>query len=137
MTFTQHYKGARKQDWRTPMPLFQKLHDRFAFTMDGAATATNALLPRFNSARKALPWGGERVYCNPPWNNIRPFVKKAPAAALAVLLVPARCNAAWFHEALALGARVEFFPGRPSFTKKANDKKGASPFDCCLLIWGG
>lgn len=74
---------------------------------------------------------GERVFCNPPWSMIKPFVDLAPFADLAVLLVPARCNARWFHRALSYGAAVEFFLGRPRF----GDGRGSSPVDCLLLVF--
>lgn len=72
------------------------------------------------------------MFCNPPWGNIRPFILQAPEAELAVLLVPARVNIGWFHDARKLGARVRFFKGKPRF-------KGApttSPEGVLLLVWG-
>lgn len=83
-----------------------------------------------------INWHGHRVFCNPPWSNIRPFVEQAPDADIAVLLVPARTNVAWFHRALALGASPRFFAGRPRF--ELHDGKGMSnsPVDCMLLVFG-
>lgn len=135
-TFVRHYKGARKQDWQTHPDLFAALHRRFNFTLDGAATKANALLPTYSTRSRPVDWTGHRVFCNPPWDNILPFVRRAPGAVCAVLLVPARVNSRWFHAALALGAKVEFLPKRPRFVKGRRTGKSSSPFDCVLLTWG-
>lgn len=126
-------KGERRQNWTTPRHLFEAWHAKYGFTLDGASEPGNGLLPRSSTADAPLPWTGERVFCNPPWSNIRPFIERAPEAALAVFLVPARTNARWFHRALSLGAAVHFFLGKPRF----GDAKHTSPVDCVLLVFGG
>jgi phage N-6-adenine-methyltransferase len=128
---SKRHHGARLQTWGTPRAFFEALNYEFHFTMDGAATPENALLPRFSSSDALLPWEGERVFCNPPWSNIGHFVALAATAAIAVLLVPARVNAIWFHDAIALGAKVRFFPGRLQFVNRKD-----SQWDCCLLVFG-
>ena len=130
--YIDHYKGKRQQDRRTPQEFFEELHKRFQFTMDGAASPENSLLPLFSTPDDPKWWAGERVFCNPPWSNIRPFVELAPTAELACLLVPARTNCKWFHRALELGAVPEYFVGKLSFGGPWN-----SPIDCLLLIWKG
>ena len=128
--YVSHYNGPRKQDLPTPRDFFERLHADYQFTMDGAATAKNAFLPRYSSTRKPLSWIGETVFCNPPWSNIKPFVQKATASRFACLLVPARVNAKWFHYALDLGLKAKYFCGKLSFGGPWN-----SPVDCLLLIW--
>ena len=128
--YVNHYQGARKQDRRTPQEFFFNLHKRLHFTLDGAATKSNALLARFSSERHPISWEGERVFCNPPWSNIPPFIELAPSADLACLLVPARTNCRWFHRALDLGAKPEYWLGKLSFGGPWN-----SPIDCLLLMW--
>lgn len=128
--YVDHYQGERKQDRCTPKKFFKELHAKYSFTMDGAATSENALLRKFSSENFPRSWVGERVFCNPPWSNIRPFVELAPTALFACLLVPARTNCLWFHRALELGAKPEYFKGKPNFSGKWN-----SPIDCLLLIF--
>jgi hypothetical protein len=132
MAYVDHYKGERKQERTTPIAFFEKLHERFHFTMDGAASEDNALLPVFSTAQYPQRWEGRRVFCNPPWGSIAEFVEKAPAAQLAVFLVPARVNAKWFHRALELGATAEFFCGKLKF----DGLEWNSPVDCLLLKFG-
>jgi len=131
--YVEWYGKARIQTWTTPRTLFDELHARYQFTLDGAASHGNALLPRYATAAEPVEWAGERVFCNPPWSLIKPFVDLAPFAELAVLLVPARVNSRWFHRALGYGARVEFFLGRPKFGTGAIAN---SPVDCLLLKFG-
>jgi hypothetical protein len=127
------YGGERRQTWGTPEALFNELHTEYAFTLDGASDGHNALLPRFCTPDKQFPWDGERVFCNPPWSNIPPFIELAATADFAVLLVPARTNCRWFHRALELGAVPRFFVGKPRF----KDGRWNSPVDCLLLIFDG
>lgn len=128
-SYVEWYGKERRQNWWTPLALFEQLNAEYAFTMDGASEPGNGLLPRASTAEDPLPWADERVFCNPPWSNIKPFLELAPAANLAVFLVPARTNARWFHRALELGGKVKFFKPRPKFA----DAKHASPVDCVLI----
>lgn len=135
--YVEWYGNKRRQNWQTPPELFMAWDMCFGFTMDGASEPGNGLLPKASTADNPLPWEGERVFCNPPWSNIRPFVELAATADLAVLLVPARTNAKWFHRALELGAQVRFFPGRVKFVRP--DGSGGPghncPVDCVLLVF--
>lgn len=72
--YVSWYEGARTQTWQTPPEIFDRLHDEFAFTLDGAATSDNALLPEASTADAPRSWAGERVFCNPPW-SIKPKPK--------------------------------------------------------------
>jgi phage N-6-adenine-methyltransferase len=139
-------------DRRTPLEFWLPLHEAHDFTVDAAASAENAVLPRYWTRETdglRQWWAGERVWCNPPYSNIRPWVEKAwqsmVAAELIVMLLPAnRTEQKWWQELVephrdnCHGLRVEFLPGRPRFV--APDKPGIGPnerppFGCCLLIW--
>jgi hypothetical protein len=94
------------------------------------------------------PWAGERIWCNPPYSNIAPWVGKAwreVDALLVVMLLPAnRTEQAWWqadvepHRDRGGRLRVEFLPGRIRFLKPGHLRIGPGdrpPFGCCLLIW--
>lgn len=132
--YVDWYGKARKQDWQTPPDFFENLHEEFRFNLDGAASEENALLPEYSTPENPVSWEGRRVFCNPPWSDIPPFLEYAAEAELAVLLVPARTNSRWFHRALELGAEVRFFKGRPRFLRDGVAKNG-SPVDCLLLVF--
>ena len=75
-------RGANDEvdDRATTPEMFGPLDARFQFTIDVAAAAHNAKCERFYSIEDdglAQSWAGERVWCNPPYSNIRPWVEKA------------------------------------------------------------
>jgi hypothetical protein len=75
----------------TPEWLYKALDCEFAFDLDPCPLN---LSPSFDGL--ALDWNGKRVFCNPPYSNIAPFVEKAIASsALTVFLVPARFDSEW------------------------------------------
>jgi phage N-6-adenine-methyltransferase len=131
--------------------VFDPLHERFGFTVDVAASIENTKLPRFYTAEQdglAQDWTGERVWCNPPYSKIGPWVEKATAggAELVVMLLPAnRTEQAWWQDHVEPyrdrpgGIRTEFLRGRVRFLKPGQKRIGANerpPFGCVLLIWG-
>ncbi len=130
--YVDWYAGKRRQSWRTPPAFFERLNAEFNFTLDGASDDANGLLEKCSTAEAPRQWGGERVFCNPPWSNILPFIELAPTAELAVVLVPARTNARWFHRALDLGATPIFFKPKLKFVGAPH----TSPVDCILLLFG-
>lgn len=82
--------------WATPRDLFDRMNARYAYTVDVAAEAHNALLPRYFQDGLRTPWTGERVWCNPPFSRIGPWVAKADEAALATFLTPVWTDRPWF-----------------------------------------
>ena len=149
------YAGSKRDvDDRALTPSdFAKLQNRFAFTVDVAASEKNAKLPAFftrDDDGLAQSWAGERVYCNPPFSGIRPWVDKAwneCQADLIVMLLPAnRTEQGWWQELVEPFRdgggilTVEFLPGRFRFLSPDHDEKGIQPnerppFGCCLVIW--
>ena len=139
-------------DRALPMEDFAPLQDRFQFTVDAAAAAHNAKLPRFFSESECgleASWAGERVYCNPPYSDIEPWCRKAWSERLAdviVFLLPAnRTEQRWwqdtiepFRDRTGSVLRVEFLPGRLRFLKPGQKEIGPNerpPFGCVLCIW--
>lgn len=137
----------------TPPEVFDPLQRRFAFTLDACALPHNAKLPRYYTPTQdglTQSWRGERVWCNPPYSTIEPWVMKAHAeerAELIVMLLPAnRTEQKWWQRHIepyrdrpGLDLRVEFLPGRLRFIKHGHDKVEPNqrpPFGCCLVIFG-
>lgn len=151
----QQKTNPKVDDRETAPEVFGPLHERFRFTIDVAASARNAKLPRFwTVAENALVqrWRGERVWCNPPYSNIRPWVEKAwlewraPSGPhLIVMLLPAnRTEQPWWQDLVEPlrdsgdGFAVEFIGGRLRFIAHDADEikpNERPPFGCCLLIW--
>ena len=136
---------------------FAPLHKRFGFTIDAAASAENARLPRYWTAEDdalSQSWDGQRVWCNPPYSNIRPWVEKAwrvwsndSNVDLIVMLLPSnRTEQGWWQDWVEPyrdrnvdDLHVEFLRGRMRFIQAGRTDVGPNerpPFGCCLLIWG-
>jgi len=147
-----HGPRSHVDDRETTPEVFDPLHERFRFTVDVAAPPHNAKLPRYFTRELdglAQSWLGERVWCNPPYSTIEPWVVKAHAAdaELVVMLVPAnRTEQGWWqrhiepHRDRPGGIRCEFLAGRLRFLAPGQTHIGPNerpPFGCALLIWGG
>jgi site-specific DNA-methyltransferase (adenine-specific) len=124
------------QCYQTPKPLFDKLHREFHFTVDACASAGNALLPRFWSVEDdALrqDWSKEIVFCNPPFNNLAPFLFKARTARRAVVLAPLNyCTSVCFQATppdhlIAPDHRIRFVTGK---------EPGSPVLGTALLVYG-
>ena len=150
---TQRAGPRRHVDDRAlPVEDFARLQERFDFTVDVAASLYNAKLPRFYSIEDSglvASWAGERVYCNPPYSDIRPWIEKAWSeidAELIVMLLPAnRTEQGWWQDLVEpyrdredSSLRVEFLRGRRRFISPGKSRVGPNerpPFGICLLIW--
>lgn len=148
-------RGATdRDDLGTDPALFAELDARFGFTLDAAATAANAKCFAFHSATDdglEQPWAG-RVWCNPPYSNIRAWVEKAwwewevsGAPELVVMLLPAnRTEQGWWQDYIEPNRdrggilTTEFLRGRRRFVMPGNDRiqpNERPPFGCVLCIW--
>jgi phage N-6-adenine-methyltransferase len=147
--------GARPEvdDRATDPVFFASMALQFGgFTLDVAASPHNAKCDRFYTAEEdglEQSWYHERVWCNPPYSAIEPWVQKAWAesayAHLIVMLLPAnRTEQGWWQRLveperdLSPRFRTRFLPGRIRFI--AHDKTSIGPnerppFGCVLLVW--
>jgi len=151
---------AESDEFYTPWERFWPWNAEFRFSVDVAATAESAKCPRFYTAKEdglAQSWAGERVWCNPPYSDIAPWVRKAEheveflRCPLVVMLLPAtKTEQPWWQEhvepyrdgrraGLNYSARVEtrFLPKRIAFGYPGNPNGGGSSgrFGNVLVIW--
>lgn len=125
--------GSNRQSYATPRWLYDRLHREFGFTLDPCPLDESAIAgaPLFGRDGLARSWVGERVYCNPPYDNIGPWLAKAWQADLAVYLVPARTSSAWWHD-FALGCHeIRFVRKRLTFEGASN----TAPFPSVVLVY--
>lgn len=129
--------------WRTPRALYEALDREFDFTLDAAADDGNAVCDRFLDAERdalAMPWAGERVFCNPPYGRDlgrwmeKAFTEASERGALVVMVVPARTGNAWFHRWCLPHAEIRFICGRLNFTLGGGGRKNA-PFDSMVVVY--
>lgn len=147
-------RGPRPEidDRATSPELFAALNARFVFTLDVAASARNTKCPRYFTRGDdglSQSWADARVWCNPPYSDVRPWLEKAwmevDRATLIVMLLPAnRTEQGWWQEFVepyrdnGKGLRVEFIAGRQRFigpTAEAIGPNERPPFGVCLAIW--
>ena len=147
--------GAKEEvDDRATHPLhFAQLDEEYGpFTLDVAAAPHNAKCDRYFTREQdglRQSWAGERVWCNPPYSSIEPWVRKAWSEATTsrgiVMLLPAnRTEQKWWqslvepHRDRGSGLTVRFLPGRMRFIRRGAVDIGPNerpPFGCALLVW--
>lgn len=136
MNTTLHFSSAT-DNWETPQYFFDKLNEKYKFTLDVAASKQNAKCPRFftkedNGLFKS--WQGEVCWMNPPYGrDIIGWLDKAHSEwmlgnSTIICLVPSRTDTAWWHD-FAMKENIEFIRGRLKFGGHVN----AAPFPSALI----
>lgn len=129
---------SKKDEWETPQDLFNTLNTEFHFTLDPCATHENAKCQMYytileNGLDKS--WIDHRVFCNPPYSQIKKWVKKcaeeAQKGVTIVMLVPVRTDTRWFHDFIYNKAEIRFIKGRLHF----GNSKNSAPFPSMIVIW--
>lgn len=104
--------SAESDEWYTPFSAFDPWDREFKFTLDVCASAESAKTELYFSKEQdglAQSWAHHRVWCNPPYSHIAPWVEKAlksvhPAFSpearteLVAQLVPAWTDRAWWQD---------------------------------------
>lgn len=111
--------------WHTPKDVYEKLNSEFDFDFDPCPLHSS-----FDGL--AMSWRGKRVFCNPPYDNIKSFLTKARESDLSVFLIPARTDTRWFHEiVLPHAVEIRFIKGRLKF----GGAKNSAPFPSMVVIF--
>ena len=131
--------SSKSDEWTTPIELFKKLNRRFLFDLDAAADNWNHLLDEWYTKEDSgleHSWEGRRVFCNPPYSQIKlwaaKFIEESKHARCIVALVPARTDTKWFQSLMASADKIVFIKGRLHFSNA-----GSAPFPSALAIWMG
>jgi phage N-6-adenine-methyltransferase len=136
--------AVTRADWETPPELFARLNAEFDFTLDAAARADNRkcewyLGPGSPLAENALDcpsgFGRERIWCNPPYGNLGPWVRAfktwAWAGAIVVALLPNATDTRWFREAAWTATEIRLVGGRIQFVGTTS----SNPSGSIVAIW--
>jgi len=124
-----------KDDWETPLELYESLDARFHFTFDPCpANPTEDGL--------SISWS-ESVYCNPPYSEVAKWIEKGYSEILLgnvdtlVYLVYAKTDTRWFHTYIyknpIIPWQIEFLKGRVKFGRSG--KRTPAPFPSMLIIY--
>jgi phage N-6-adenine-methyltransferase len=127
-------------NFATPWLLFDLLDKEFHFTIDVCASGHNHKVARYWSiATNALLqiWRGV-CWCNPPYSEITPWIKKCREAAsngaVVVALVPARTSEKWFHDC-CFDAEIRLLRGRIKFNGAPGKPVYHATFATMLVIF--
>ena len=134
-----HY-SSEKGDWGTPAWLFAALNRVFKFTLDAAASESDAKCPKYFDKKAdglSQSWAGQRVWLNPPYGQKPPLwckkalVESRENGALVVLLLASRSSTNWWHDyVLAKGNCVIPLRGRLTFEGAPN----CAPFSSVIVV---
>lgn len=130
----------KSDEWSTPQHIFDKLNQKYNFTLDPASDgANNKCAKHFTMKENGLTqnWHGETVFINPPYSKTYDWVKKAYHEVLTgdttvVMLLPARTDTKWFHEFCmdpVLVESISFIKGRLKF----GNQKNSAPFPSMII----
>lgn len=127
---------SNKDDWETPQDLFDKLNERYGFTLDACASPENAKCEKYYTKEQnslVQDWNHDRVWCNPPYGKeIAKFVRKAAlSTSLVVMLLPARTDTKYFHEYIYGKQTIYFLKGRLKFS----NSKTPAPFPSMIVVF--
>lgn len=131
--------SSKSDMWATPKDFFDKLNEEFHFDLDPCASESNHKCEKYFTEETdglAENWGGYSVFCNPPYSNIKEWVKKCyeesrKPGTVVVLLIPARTDTRYFHDYILHRSEVRFVKGRLKF----GDSKTAAPFQSMVVIF--
>lgn len=157
--------AAKQQDWQTPIEIFRWIEEElgFKFTLDPCTSEDNPLrTPKFYTIKDdglKQNWKGETVYINPPYGELRRWVRKAHHEAqdrdtTVVGLLPLRTpsymrkyifnNMSLHLHTLRYGRQLYngqigfyFMPGRVHFIDPNTGKpaKNSPYFDSIVVVW--
>ena len=132
--------SSKSDEWETPQDFFNKLDTLYNFTLDPCCTPQTAKCPKYYTLADdglVQSWANERVFVNPPYGDIKTWVKKAYDEAmhngsLVVMLIPARTDTRYWHDYIMKGAgSIYFVKGRLKFGTSVN----AAPFPSAVVVF--
>ena len=143
--------SSDKNFWETPQKIFDELDAKYHFTLDAAASHENHKVDKYFTADDdglLKDWGGETVFCNPPYDNVETgewtrkcFEEAQKPGTTVVLLIPARTDRKSFHQYIynKPGVKIDFLEGRLAFElggEPMRNEKGVimkAPFPSMLV----
>ena len=134
--------SSKTVEWSTPEGFYEELDKEYGFTLDPCADSENAKCARYYTKEDdglSKSWGGERVFCNPPYGrDIKHWVKKAYEESLkpdtlVVMLIPSRTDTVYWHDYVMRAREVAFVRGRLKFGGSPNP----APFPSAVVVFDG
>lgn len=136
-------RGGSRQDYQTPQVFIEAVKQKLGierFMADLAADEFNKQAEFYLDLEMdslIQPWEkiGGWMWCNPPFNDIAPWVAKAAESsargASIAMLVPASTGANWWRDYVHDIAHILLLNGRLTFVGESDPY----PKDCALLLY--
>ena len=139
--------SSKSNEWETPEDFYNKLNNRFKFTLDPCSTHENHKCDKYYTMEDdglSKSWQDEVAFVNPPYGDIGQWVKKAYEEstqnnAIVVMLIPVRTDTKYWHDYVMKGAsKIFFVKGRLKFQNNMpQEKNNAAPFPSVVVVFGG
>ena len=131
--------SSKSDELATPDDIYEILNEEFHFNLDPCANEHNHKCEKFFDIEVdglKQNWGGHRVFVNPPYSQIKHWVKKAweestKPNTIVVMLIPARTDTRYFHEYIYHRSEIRFLKGRLKF----GESKNSAPFPSMVAIF--
>jgi len=124
-----YIQTSKTDDYATPKDLYEQLNNEFHFDFDPCPLNAD-----FDGL--AIIWGGKVNFVNPPYSNLKAWIKKSfeesQKGKTVVMLIPSRTDTIAFHEYIYHKAEIRFIKGRLKFSNK-----GPAPFASMIVIFRG
>jgi site-specific DNA-methyltransferase (adenine-specific) len=134
--------SSKRQDWETPQDLFDRLNEKYQFTLDLAASKDNTKCESYfteetNSLDKHWFLLKGWLWLNPPYGReVKDWVNKcnleAELGAKIIALLPARVDTLWYHNYIYRKYYHTFLKGRLKFEING-EKTDPAPFPSMIV----
>lgn len=125
MSFNKVMFSSASDHWSTPADTYAALDKEFHFNDDPCPLGGVSGLER--------EWGS-RTFVNPPYSEIKDWVKygyeQAQKGKLVVMLIPSRTDTRWWHDYCMKG-EIRFIKGRLKF----GGSKNSAPFPSAIVVF--
>ena len=125
--------------WATPEDFFNKLNNKYKFTLDPCADHQNHKCDKYYTVEDdglSKSWKNEIVFMNPPYGKhtatwMAKAWNEAKKGATVVCLVPARTDTRWWHRYCMRASKIYFVKGRLKFGGNQNP----APFPSAVIVF--
>jgi len=139
-------------EWETPDYFFKLLDDIYHFTLDPCASDSNHKCEKYYTIKEdglKQDWSKETVFVNPPFSNIKDWVKKCfdesqhfkfrkernILATTVVMIIPSRTDTQYWHEHIMKAHEILFCKGRVNFLLNGEKPKNGSTFPLAVIVF--
>jgi len=137
-----------RDNWQTPEDLFNLLNFLFRFNLDVCATGENSKCRKFYSPEDdglVQRWGGYRCWMNPPFSQVKKWVRRASEMVSLEDEVPAECviglvncdtSTRWWAEYMLQAGEIWYLcPGRVQFIPPPGIDSSMNKFPSALGLF--